>query len=141
LIAMLVFGPTAAAAAEKLMLLGGSDLKQYLGCIECNEFSTDSICNGFGKYGNQFSTDGMFQEFSGFGNDFLPESPWNEFSTSTSVPVLVDEQVAFYGYFTINDSRPNAVKFSHQLYLLYKQSNGDLEKVRKGICSMFGNGS
>ena len=130
-----------ASPGPKLMLFGGRDHKQYLGCIVCNEFSSDSICNGFGKYGNEFSTEGMFQEFSGFGNDFSPDSPWNESSASTGVPVLVDENGAFYGYFTINDSRSDAVKFSHQLHLLYEQNDKDLEKVRKGICHMFGNGS
>ena len=109
---------TSAATPQKLMLFGGPDHKQYLGCVVCNEFSSDSICNGFGHYGNEFSTEGMFQEFAGFGNDFSPDSPWNEFSTSTSVPVLVDENGAFFGYFTINESRPDAVKVSQQLHLL-----------------------
>lgn len=83
----------------------------------------------------------MFNEFAGFGNEFSSSSPWNEFSTSKSVPVVVDRAGKFYGYFTINDSRPDAVKFATGLRNIYKSAKGDLEKVRVILCKSLGYGS
>ena len=134
LIILVTFSP----AFSKTMLFGGAGKKEYLGCLDCNEFASDSICNGLGKYGNEFSSSGIFNEFAGYGNEFSSRSPWNEFSTSNEVPVLVDENGKFYGYFTINEHRRDAVKFSSTLYKIFKRSNGDLEKVRISLCNALG---
>ena len=91
-----------------------------------------------GPYGSEFSSKGIFNEFAGFGNEFNSSSPWNEFSTSKSVPVLVDRNGNFYGYFTINDFRSDAVDFSSKLKKIYKNVRGNLELVRKNLCKMLG---
>ena len=70
-----------ASGNSKTMLFGGSSHKEYLGCLECSEFASDSICNGFGKYGNEFSSAGLFNEFAAYGNEFSSKSPWNEYSS------------------------------------------------------------
>ena len=122
------------ALTQDLLLFGGSNHDEYLGCLKCSESRTDSVCNGFGKYGNEFGTN-MWNEFSSpYGNEFSSSSPWNEFSTSKSVPVLVDRNGKFFGYFTINDSRSDAVRFSSDLAKLFKQHKGNLEKVREALC-------
>ena len=131
----------APVAYSKTMLFGGQDHKTYLGCIDCSEYASDSICNGFAKYGNEFSTSGIFNEFAEFGNEFSSKSPWNEFSTSTEVPVLVDENGKFYGYFTVNTSRRDAVNFAPALLQILKDNEGNLEKVRIEICRRLGKGS
>jgi hypothetical protein len=128
-------------ALAKTMLFGGSGHKEYLGCLECSEFASDSICNGFGKFGSEFSSSGIFNEFAGYGNEFSSKSPWNEFATSNEVPVLVDENGKFFGYFTINEHRPNSVSFAPTLYKLFKTHRGDLEKVRVALCGALGKGS
>jgi hypothetical protein len=137
MLALLVL-PSELPAQKELLVFGGSSHDQFLGCLVCNEFKSESICNGFGSYGNEFSTKGMFNEFSGFGNSFGASSPWNEFSTSTSVPVLVDRDGKFYGYFTINDSRRDAVDFAGSMKKMFEAANGDLEKVRKMLCKNLG---
>jgi hypothetical protein len=128
-------------AQAKTMLFGGPGHKEYLGCLDCSEFAADSICNGFGTYGNEFSSSGIFNEFAGFGNEFSSKSPWNEFSSSDEVPVLVDEKGKFFGYFTINKHRHNAVSFAPALYNLFKAHAGNLEKVRIALCRALGKGS
>ena len=65
---------------------------------------------------------------------FSTNSPWNKYSTSDSVPVLVDEYGNFYGYFTINNYRGNAVNFSRELKELFDRVNGDLEIIQKILC-------
>ena len=99
------------AFAQDLLLFGGPNHDEYLGCLKCSDSRSDSVCNGFGKFGNEFSSN-MWNEFSSpYGNEFSSSSPWNEFSGSKSVPVLVDKNGKFYGYFTINDTRSDAVRF------------------------------
>jgi hypothetical protein len=126
---------SAGVNAEDLLLFGGPNHKEYIGCLKCNEFSSESVCNGFAQYGNEFGST-MWNEFSTpYGNEFSSSSPWNEFSTSNSVPVLVGRQGAFYGYFTVNDSRHDAVKFSSGLRKIFNRYRGDLEKVREALCA------
>ena len=137
LITAYLFFPVTAYAQE-LQIFGGSGHDEFLGCLTCSEFSSDSICNEFGSYGNEFSSSGMFNEFAGFGNEFSAKSPWNEFSTSNEIPVLVDKDGKFYGYFTINEYRSDAVEFSGEMKKWFDQHNGDIEKVRINLCNYFG---
>ena len=88
--------------AKEFQIYGGSGHDVFLGCIGCNEYSSNSICNGYGTYGSEYSAKGMFNEYAGFGNEYSSNSPWNEYSSSNDVPVLVDKEGNFYGYFTIN---------------------------------------
>ena len=124
------------AFAKDLFLYGGSSHDEFLGCLVCNEFDGDSVCNGFGEYGNEFGSN-MWNEFSSpYGNEFNSCSPWNEFSTSTCVPVLVDRQGNFYGYFTTNTARTDAVDFADSLYSIFRGHDGDVEAVRKTLCNL-----
>ena len=122
--------------AEEFLLFGGNNHDEFIGCLICNEFSSDSVCNGFGAYGNEFGSN-MWNEFSSpYGNEFSRSSPWNEFSSSNSVPVLVDRKGNFYGYFTINDTRNDAVEFASEMRKIFDYYDGNLEEVRKAICDM-----
>jgi hypothetical protein len=79
----------------------------------------------------------MWNEFSSpYGNEYSSSSPWNEYSSSNSVPVLVDRQGNFYGYFTINQYRSDAVEFAGQLNQIFRRNDGDVEKVRKTLCDI-----
>ena len=134
-LALGVFLSPQAVKGQELLLYGGDKHDEFLGCLKCNDFSSQSVCNGFSKYGNDFGSN-MWNQFSSpYGNDFSSSSPWNEFSTSKSVPVLVDRQGKFYGYFTINESRSDAVNFSSFLNRLFKQHKGNLDKVREKLCA------
>ena len=64
---------------------------------------------------------------------------WNKYSSGNEVPVLVDQDGTFYGFFTINTYRADAVSFVKQLRKLYDNSAGDLEQVRAGVCETFSN--
>ena len=122
------------AFANDLLLFGGSNRDEFLGCLVCNEYSAESACNEYGKYGNEYGSN-MWNEYSSpYGNEYSSSSPWNEYSSSNSVPVLVDRQGNFYGFFTINEYRSNAVDFAGQLKKIYKMHDGDVEKVRKTLC-------
>ena len=124
------------ALAKDLLLFGGSNHDEFLGCLVCNEYSSESVCNGYGKYGNEYGST-MWNEYaSPYGNEYSSSSPWNEYSSSDSVPIVVDRQGNFYGYFTINAYRSNAVHFANQLYEIFQMHNGDVEEVRKTLCEL-----
>jgi hypothetical protein len=132
----LLFATPSISSANDLLLYGGSGQKEFLGCLVCNEFSAESVCNGFSRYGNEFGST-MWNEFSSpYGNEYSSSSPWNEYSSSNSVPVLVDRQGNFYGYFTINQYRSDAVEFAGQLNQIFRRNDGDVEKVRKTLCDI-----
>ncbi len=119
--------------ADSLHLYGGSSHKQYLGCITCSEFDSNSICNEFGTYGNSFSSKSIWNEFSEFGNEFNADSPWNEYSSSA--PVIVDKSGNFYGYFTINQYHRKRTEISLLRYFLDNFKNFETyEKAQKWLC-------
>ena len=123
------------ANARELILYGGQNHDEFLGCLVCNEFRSESVCNEFGQYGSEFGST-IWNEFSyTYGNEFSQSSPWNEFSLSNDVPVLVDKDGNFYGYFTINQFRHDAVNFAGDLETIYSRHNGNLEKIRKTLCN------
>ena len=122
--------------AQDLLLFGGTSHDEFLGCFNCSEFSSNSICNQFGTHGSEFSGTSIWNQFSRFGNQFSSSSPWNQFSSSDDIPVLVDRDGRFYGYFTINYFRSNAVDFASVLQDIYDRVDGDLEQVRETICSL-----
>lgn len=128
---------SSAANAQELLLFGGNGHDVFLGCFNCNEFNSESICNEFGS-GSAFKGDSIFNEFGQFGSEFSSSSPWNEFSSSNDVPVLVDRQGGFYGYFTINEFRSDAVYFASNLAEMHDIADGDLEMVQRLLCRAIG---
>lgn len=77
--------PRRTALADLAMFLEGARLVAsdgtYIGTLSSNPFSSDSICNDFGRYGNPFSSLSIKQEFAQYGNPFSSLSPYNEFSS------------------------------------------------------------
>lgn len=86
-------GPDKAEAAEKLMIFGGRNHDVYLGCLNCSEYAIDSVHS-------------IFNSFSIYGSKFSSLSPCNEFATEP--PIIVDEEVNFYGRLTLNNSHRQA---------------------------------
>ncbi len=122
------------AFSQELLLFGGSGHDVFLGCLNCGEYASESICNEYGTYGSEYSVNSIFNEYSMYGNTYSLSSPWNTYSTSDAVPVVVDRDGNFYGYFTINTYRHNAVEFADTLGRLFDSANGNLKIVRKGLC-------
>ncbi len=81
-------------------LFGGPGNAIYLGCLTCNQFQADSVCNRFGTYGSEFSSSSIWNQFGTYGSPFSSSSPWNQFSTTG--PIIVGSDNLFYGYFTTN---------------------------------------
>lgn len=121
-----------AAAAQELLIYGGPKRSEFLGCFNCSKFAPDSICNTFGK-GRLFASE-IFDAFGEYGSRHSLSSPWNRHSSAASVPVLLDRTGKFYGYFTINERRSDAVGFARQLKRIHETAGGDLIAVQRLLC-------
>ena len=95
-ILFLVISVCSPAHATDLLLFGGAGHDEYLGCMNCSRYDSDSICSRFGSFGNRFSSSSIWNRFGTFGNRFNIASPWNKYSSSDHVPVLVDHGGRFY---------------------------------------------
>ncbi len=86
--------------AQEILIFGGRNNKEFLGCLTCNEMSGDSVWNEMSQFGwnNNF---GKWNSFGEYKNSFSSYSACNEFTSSA--PVLVDKQGNFYGRLTINE--------------------------------------
>jgi len=121
------------AVSGQQLLFGGSGHDEFLGCLDCSKYDSDSICNKYGM-GSRYDTSSIFNRYGTFGSKYSESSPWNKYSRSNSVPVVVDSDGNFYGYFTINHFRSDASSISRDLRNIYEASDGDLEAVRDIIC-------
>lgn len=134
---LIVFGLCLATpASAELLLFGGRGHDVFLGCLDCSNYDSDSVCNEYGK-GSEYASAGLFNEYGSFGSEYSSTSPWNEYASGTDVPVLVDRDGGFYGYFTINRYRSDAVGFAGDLADVFESADGDLEIVREALCSSF----
>ncbi len=127
-------GLPTALQAQDLLLFGGDKHDIFLGCMNCNKYDSDSICNQYGTFGSKYASSSIFNQYGNFGSKYSSSSPWNKYASSDSVPILVNKSGDFYGYFTINKYRHNAVKSVKELAEIYEIANGDLEIVRNIIC-------
>ena len=123
---------------RKGLIYGGKDHKQFLGCIGCGTYSSDSICNTHGSYGSKYSQDGLFNKYSTFGSKYSQDSPWNSYSSTRQTPILVDEQGRFYGYFTSNPYQSKAFSYARDLKKWYKEAEGDLSLFQERLCAYLG---
>ena len=123
-----------AAALADLMLFAGNNNDEFLGCYDCSKYQSGSICNMYGTHGSRYSSDSIWNRYGTYGNKYSSSSPWNRYSSSEDVPILVDNNGNFYGYFTINSFRSNAFSQSQDLKRLYDAYDGDLSEIRDAIC-------
>jgi hypothetical protein len=133
-IALLIFSQqTSLSQTPSLLLFGGRDHKTFLGCLNCSQFDSGSICNEFGHSGSRFSSESIWNEFGKYGSEFSSDSPWNDFSSSG--PVIVDRSGKFYGRFTANQfaSDRTRIEALNRLADLVAKGAGR-EKARKSFC-------
>jgi hypothetical protein len=95
--------PAPAPLSVKLMIFGGEGHKTYLGCLNCSEYSIDSVFNTFGDHGSTYSAESILNHFGQFGSEYGMYSPCNSYASGP--PVVVDGNGAFYGTLTLNQYR------------------------------------
>jgi hypothetical protein len=105
--AMLVGGTSTGAKAQvkALLLFGGRDHKTFIGCLNCGNVASESVCNAVGSYGSPVASDSIWNQVGTFGSQVSPTSPWNE--VASDAPIIVDSDGRSYGYFSANHWCPN----------------------------------
>lgn len=110
-----------------LHIYGGSNHDQYLGCLNCSLYDSNSIWNQYGTYGSNYSNQSIWNNNGTYGNNYSDVSPWNSYASHP--PVIVDKNGSFYGYLTTDMWRPQRADFDLVKYLCmyYDQIGNDVE--------------
>ena len=101
----------------KLMLFGGKNNKQYLGCLSCSKYELDALTNEYGTYGNRYAGNSIWNVYGVYGSRYSLYSWRNPYATHP--PVVVDEAGNLYGYFTVNKYFPNRTQINWLVELLH----------------------
>jgi hypothetical protein len=96
--------PGVLAQRPKLLLFGGEGHKTYLGCLNCSQYSADSVTNTYGTHGSVYSNESIWNHFNEFGSQFTNFGVCNLYATDP--PVIVDGDGKFYGRLTMNQYHP-----------------------------------
>lgn len=96
-------------SAQHLHIYGGKDHDVYLGCLTCDEYSSESIWNEYSKYGSEYNSNSIWNEYGTYGNEYSSYSPWNKYASYP--PIIVDKKGRFYGYFTVNEYKDKRADF------------------------------
>jgi hypothetical protein len=114
--------------AQELLLFGGENHKQFLGCLNCGSYDSNSIWNEYGTYGSSYSQNSIWNEYGTYGSEYSSYSPWNEYANNP--PVVVDHEGNFYGYLTINAYHDKRAEFriAKILYQYYDLIREEPEK-------------
>jgi len=124
---------SALAQPPALLLFGDANHKTFLGCLNCLQFDSSSICNQSGQNGSWFSGYSIWNRLSNFGNAFSSYSPWNQFSSSG--PIIVDKDGHFCGQLTANRFAVDRTQIQRLNQLTDMVADGtELEAVRNRFC-------
>jgi hypothetical protein len=133
----LSLAPAAVPGAQNtkaLLLFGGSDHKTFLGCLNCVDTSSASVCNDVGEYGSDVAEDSIWNDVGTFGSDVSPYSPWDD--VSNEAPIVVDRDGKSYGYFSANTVHHDRTRIGWLVAVLdYYEDANDLDRTREKMCS------
>jgi len=69
-------------ATVSFHLYGGNNYSTYLGCLNCNQYSSESVCNAYGDHGSSYAVNSIWNEYGTYGSQYNLYSPWNPYSIS-----------------------------------------------------------
>lgn len=121
-------------AQEALLLYGGKNHDEFIGCINCDKYNASSVCNKYEDYGSKYSDKSIWNKFGDYGSKFSDKSPWNKFASTP--PVIVDQDGGFYGYFASNKHEDRRTEIELLVYMLdnVEVVLEDLENARDWLC-------
>lgn len=87
------------ATDTEIVILGGSNHDEFLGCLSCSNSHPESVWNNVSRHGwgNGFGT---WNPFGPHRNPYGMNSACNQYSQSP--PILVDRQGNLYGTLSVN---------------------------------------
>lgn len=95
--------------SQTLYIYGGEDHDVFLGKLNASKYDSKSIWNEYGTYGSEYNTNSIWNEYGTYGSAYSSYSPFNSYASY--LPVIVDEEGNFYGYFTVNKYKSKRANF------------------------------
>lgn len=134
LLTCLYLGPNATPQAPKaLLLFGGQDHKDFLGCLNCVDSSQASVCNELGKYGSALNSNSIWNGLGKYGSSLSEYSPWN--SLTDKAPIIVDRDGKSYGYFSVNSLHHDRTRIKWLVAVLdFYDKESDLDATKEKLC-------
>lgn len=121
------------AQVPALLLYGGHSHDKFLGCLNCSEHDSGSVCNEYGSYGSGYNSDSIWNSYGQYGSSYSSLSPWNTYASDP--PVIVDRNGRFYGYLTANEYKPKRTEIKGLIALTEAAEKfDDLDKLREAFC-------
>ena len=108
--------PSRGATLNKLLLFGGPELEDFLGCLTCSTTELYSVWNPQSDYGNPRHPLSIWNRQGRYGSTDSPHSPWSR--RPQSIPVVVDRAGNFCGNFAVDRSTPSRVDADYLIWLL-----------------------
>ncbi len=105
---MFVVADHAHATDGPLLLFGGRNHEEFIGCLNCYRSEPFSVWNESGEYGNPENENSIWNPKGPYGSRKSPLSPWNP--RSSIPPLVVDRVGNLYGYFTLNRGYPKRIR-------------------------------
>lgn len=132
-IAIVFAAATAVAQVPALLLYGGHGHDKFLGCVNCSEYDSGSICNEYGQFGSSYNSDSIWNDYGQYGSSYSSLSPWNTYANDP--PVIVDKDGKFYGYLTASEYHPKRTQIKALIALTdAAEKLNDLDKLREAFC-------
>jgi hypothetical protein len=113
----LAFGAAPARATlNPLLLFGGPELEDFLGCVTCPASEFHSVWNAESDYGSPKHPKSIWNREGPYGSVDSPYSPWSR--KPKSVPVVVDRAGNLCGNFVLDPAYPGRVTDGYLIWLL-----------------------
>jgi hypothetical protein len=134
LLMLVSFAPSATPQTPKaLLLFGGRDHEDFLGCLNCVDSSSSSVCNELGKYGLALNSNSIWNGLGKYGSSLSEYSPWN--SLTDKAPIIVDRDGKSYGYFSVNAFHHGRTRIKWLVAVLdFYDKEGDLDATKEKLC-------
>jgi len=127
----LIILPSPLLAQNVALLLYDSETgRDFVGCLNCNRYASESVCNKYGDYGSRYSTQSIWNRYGKFGSRYNTNSPWNRYGKGLKI---VDTNGNYYGLFSISQHGKSTVPLVQLLLETYKK-NDDLDILRDLLC-------
>jgi hypothetical protein len=99
-----------AITRQKLVIYGGPQFREFLGCVNCDAYEADSVWNIYSPLGWENS-------YSDYSHLHIYREPHGVYSAcdpfASSPPRVLDPQNRLYGYLNISKVRPEGICAPH----------------------------
>jgi hypothetical protein len=113
---VLGLGAPAGATVNRILLFGGPEQQDFLGCLTCDAGEPYSIWNPETDYGSPRHPLSIWNREGRYGSEDSPHSPWSR--RPKSVPVVVDRAGNLCGNFAVDRNYPGRVTDGYLIWLL-----------------------